>query len=149
MDDGALRTARALSDRLGPLRRAVLRTSRAAADLPDIPDAQIEVMRTLAATGGSAPSDLAAGLGLARSTVSNLLSQMEKGGLIERRVVPGDGRRSVVALSPLASARLHAFDDAATEVIVSALLDLPAGDLDAIAGALPALERLQHVIVDT
>jgi len=147
MDDGTTNTARRLSDRLGPLRRALLRASRSAADLPDVPDAQIELMRSLAATGETSPSDLAGTLGLARSTVSNLLSQMQQTGLVERQLAPHDARRTVVALTPLAAARLRAFDDAATGVLVAALLDMPDADRNAIAAALPALERLQHRIV--
>lgn len=36
-----------LSRLLGPLRRAVLRTTRSAEDLPDLPEAQIELLRVL------------------------------------------------------------------------------------------------------
>jgi len=146
MRNDAVATARRLNNRLGPLRRAVLRASRSAADLPDIPEAQIEVMRSLATTGESTPSELAGVLRLARSTVSNLLSQMERAGLVERRLVIGDGRRTAVGLSTLASARLQAFDEAAADVLVTALLDLPREDVATIAAALPALERLQERI---
>lgn len=147
MDDGIPTTARLLAHRLGPLRRALLRASRSAADLPDIPEAQIEVMRALAATGESAPSDLADALGLARSTVSNLLAQMERAELVERHLVAGDGRRTAVGLTPLAVARLRAFDESAAKVVVAALSNLPSQDVEAIAAALPALERLQQRIV--
>lgn len=147
MDDGIIHTAGLLAHQLGPLRRAVLRASRSAADLPDIPEAQIEVMRSLAMTGESAPSDLADTLGLARSTVSNLLSQMEKAELIERHLVAGDGRRTRVGLTPLAETRLRAFDESAAHILAAALRDLSAGDVAAIAAALPALDRLQHRIV--
>ncbi|WP_279366941.1 MarR family winged helix-turn-helix transcriptional regulator [Microbacterium testaceum] len=148
MDDGILHTAGLLAHQLGPLRRAVLRASRSAADLPDIPDAQIEVMRSLATTGESAPSDLADTLGLARSTISNLISHMEKADLIERHLVAGDGRRTRVGLTPLAETRLRAFDDSAAHILSVALRDLSANDVAAIAAALPALDRLQHSIVD-
>lgn len=148
MAEGTSITARLLSDRLGPLRRAVSRASRSSAALPDIPDAQIEVMRCLSTTGTRTPSELADALGLARSTVSNLLSQMERSELVERRLVSGDGRRTQVGLTPLAAARLRAFDDAATAVLVAALQDLPDGDAAAIAAALPALERLHERVVD-
>lgn len=147
MDDGITRTAGSLAHQLGPLRRAVLRASRSAADLPDIPEAQIEVMRSLAATGESAPSDLADTLGLARSTISNLLSQMQGARLIERHLVAGDGRRTSVGLTPLAETRLRAFDESAAHILATALRDLSPGDVATIAAALPALERLQHRIV--
>ncbi|OEI68126.1 MarR family winged helix-turn-helix transcriptional regulator [Curtobacterium sp. ER1/6] len=145
--DETARVARRLSDRIGPFRRTLLRTSRVAAGLPDIPDAQVEVMRALGADeAGSAPSALASRLGLARSTVSNLVSSMEQAGLVERRLVGGDGRRATVHLTPLAAERLRTYDEAATTVLVDALGRLSADDRAALAAALPALERLHHEI---
>ncbi len=153
--DETARIARRLSDRIGPFRRTLLRTSRAVADLPDIPDAQVEVLRALAAGAaaapgadapGAAPSALVTRLGLARSTVSNLVSAMEQSGLVERRLVGGDGRRTTVHLTPLAVDRLRTYDDAATSVLVDALGHLSAEDVHALAAALPALERLHREI---
>jgi DNA-binding MarR family transcriptional regulator len=85
-------------------------------------------------------------LGLARSTVSNLVSAMEQSGLVERRLVGGDGRRTTVHLTPLAVDRLRTYDDAATSVLVDALGHLSAEDVHALAAALPALERLHREI---
>ncbi|PTT23224.1 transcriptional regulator [Microbacterium sp. HMWF026] len=146
MVDDIAHTAGSLAHQLGPLRRAVLRASRSAADLPDIPDAQIELMRALAAADNT-PSDLADSLGLARSTVSNLISQLEREHLVERHLVAGDGRRTRVALTPLARARLRTFDESATRVLAEALRGLDPGDVAAITAALPALDRLQHRFV--
>ncbi|MDM7887949.1 MarR family transcriptional regulator [Curtobacterium sp. RHCJP20] len=143
--DGTTQVARRLSDRIGPFRRALLRTSREVADLPDIPDAQVEVMRALAA-GTTAPSALAGRLGLARSTVSNLVSAMESAGLVERRLAAGDGRRTELRLTPLAEERLAAYDEASTTVLVEALDRLSPEDRAALAAALPALEHLHHEI---
>jgi len=147
-EDDTTRIARRLSDRVGPFRRTLLRTSRAVADLPDIPEAQIEVLRALGVDPqvGTAPSALATRLGLARSTVSNLVSAMEQSGLVERRVVGGDGRRATVHLTPLATDRLRTYDDAATTVLVDALDRLSDADRHALARALPALERLHREV---
>ena len=143
--DGTTQVARRLSDRIGPFRRALLRTSREVADLPDIPDAQVEVMRALAA-GTTTPSTLAGRLGLARSTVSNLVSAMESAGLLERRLAAGDGRRTELRLTPLAEERLAAYDEASTTVLVEALDRLSPEDRAALAAALPALEHLHREI---
>ena len=143
--DGTTQVARRLSDRIGPFRRALLRTSRAVADLPDVPDAQVEVMRALS-DSTTTPSALARRLGLARSTVSNLVSAMESAGLVERRLAPGDGRRTELRLTPLAEERLTAYDEASTTVLVEALGRLSSEDRDALAAALPALERLHREI---
>ena len=146
-DDETARAARRLSDRIGPFRRTLLRTSRVAAGLPDIPDAQVEVMRALGADeAGTAPSALASRLGLARSTVSNLVSTMEQAGLVERRLVGTDGRRATVHLTPLATERLRTYDEAATTVLVDAMGRLSADDRAALAAALRALERLHREI---
>lgn len=145
-DDETRRIARRLSDRIGPFRRTLLRTSRAVADLPDLPDAQIEVMRALTGQDDTAPSGLASRLGLARSTVSNLLSAMETAGLVERRLAGGDGRRTTVRLTPLATERLARYDEAATSVLIDALRALSAADRSAVDAALPVLERLHGEI---
>lgn len=143
--DATTQVARKLSDRIGPFRRALLRTSREVADLPDLPDAQVEVMRAL--TGSTTtPSALAARLGLARSTVSNLVSAMESVGLVERRLAAGDGRRTELRLTALAEERLAAYDEASTAVLVEALGRLAPEDRTALAAALPALEHLHHEI---
>jgi len=143
--DATTQVARRLSDRIGPFRRALLRTSREVADLPDLPDAQVEVMRAL--TGSTTtPSALAARLGLARSTVSNLVSAMESVGLVERRLAAGDGRRTELRLTPLAEERLAAYDEASAAVLVEALGRLAPEDRTALAAALPALEHLHHEI---
>lgn len=146
--DPALLTARRLGGLVGPLRRSLLRASRAAAVLPDVPEAQVEVLRALDGAGGSSPSALAARLGLARPTVSNLLSAMEGAGLVERRASGGDGRRTGVHLTPLAVQRLRAYDEAATGVLLEALGSLPEEDLRALTAALPALERLHRRVAD-
>ncbi|WP_238638026.1 MarR family winged helix-turn-helix transcriptional regulator [Curtobacterium sp. HSID17257] len=143
--DATTQVARRLSDRIGPFRRALLRTSREVADLPDLPDAQVEAMRAL--TGSTTtPSALAARLGLARSTVSNLVSAMESVGLVERRLAAGDGRRTELRLTPLAEERLAAYDEASAAVLVEALGRLAPEDRTALAAALPALEHLHHEI---
>ncbi|MFJ3030337.1 MarR family winged helix-turn-helix transcriptional regulator [Curtobacterium sp. NPDC087080] len=143
--DATTQVARRLSDRIGPFRRALLRTSREVADLPDLPDAQVEVMRAL--TGSTTtPSALAARLGLARSTVSNLVSAMESVGLVERRLAAGDGRRTELRLTPLAEERLAAYDEASAAVLVEALGRLAPEDRTALAAALPALEHLHREI---
>src|SRR5690606_20598324 len=59
-----------LSALLGPLRRAVLRRTRVLEGLPDLPEAQIELLRLLVAHDGLAPGRAAVELKVAQSTVS-------------------------------------------------------------------------------
>ncbi|MGW7521149.1 MarR family transcriptional regulator, partial [Streptomyces sp. NPDC054796] len=84
-DAGAAGVAAGLGGLLGPLRRAVLRATRNSEGLPDLPEAQIELLRTLStAPEGLSPGAVAARLRVARSTVSNLVRVMSAAGLVER-----------------------------------------------------------------
>ena len=84
---------------ISPLRRSLLRVARAAEHLPEIPDAQIEVLRALPAGVERSSGELAGALGLSRPTISNLLRDMERAGLVARRPDRGDRRRVLVAAS--------------------------------------------------
>ena len=75
-------TATELGRQLGPLRRSLLRATRDVAQLPDIADSHIEVMRALAAEPSMSPGRLATRLNLARSTVSKLIRAMVDAGLV-------------------------------------------------------------------
>ncbi|PRB06940.1 MarR family winged helix-turn-helix transcriptional regulator [Microbacterium sp. MYb64] len=130
---------------ISPLRRTLLAAARERGELPDIPDAQIEVVRALLPSSGSAergPAELAEALHLNRSTVSNLLGAMEADGLVERRRADGDGRRVVVVLSPRALDLFGRFDQAAGELLRDALETLDPADREAVTAAVPALEKL-------
>ncbi|WP_336662666.1 MarR family winged helix-turn-helix transcriptional regulator [Leucobacter sp. USHLN154] len=127
---------------ISPLRRALLSAARAAGDLPEIPDSQIQVIRALPSGTALAPSDLAEALHLDRSTVSNLLASMQRAGLVERRPDEADGRRVLVTTSERARALFTAYDRASTRILGESLETLAGDDLTSIAAALPALERL-------
>lgn len=137
------RVARRLSAEIGPFRRTLLATARRSVALPDIPDAQIEVLRRLGEDGWSSPTALGRSLGLARSTVSNLVQAMERDGLVERRLARGDGRSTEVGLTGLAEGRLADYDASAERVLVDAMDALSEDDRRALAVAMPALERLR------
>ncbi len=136
--------ARRLSAEIGPFRRALLTTARRSGDLPDIPDAQIEVLRRLDADGWSSPTTLGRALGLARSTVSNLVAAMERDGLVERRLARGDGRSTEVGLTGLARRRLAVYDESAERVLVAAIAASSAADRRVIAEVGAVLGRLRQ-----
>lgn len=141
---------------ISPLRRTLLTAARERGGLPDIPDAQIEIVRALlpgagtgaAGTGAAGfgvergPAELAEALHLSRPTVSNLLRAMEADGLVERRKAAGDGRRVVVVASARAIDLFRRFDEAAGALLREALGTLHPDDRSAVAAAVPALERL-------
>ncbi|MGW9020322.1 MarR family winged helix-turn-helix transcriptional regulator [Leucobacter chromiiresistens] len=132
---------------ISPLRRALLAAARAAGDLPEIPDSQIQIIRALPDGVALAPSDLADALRLDRSTVSNVLAAMQRAGLIERRPDAADGRRVLVSTSEQARMLFAAYDRASTRILGASLAALPARDAHAIETALPALERLLDALL--
>ncbi|NKY54301.1 winged helix-turn-helix transcriptional regulator [Nocardia vermiculata] len=131
-----------LSAVLGPLRRAVLRRTRAAEDLPDLPEAQIELLRLLVATGGLPPSRAAAELNMAQSTISNLLRAMTTAKLVERLPTPEDGRGAMLIASVRARELLDRYDRASAAMLHETLARLPEADRRAVESAVPALRRL-------
>jgi DNA-binding MarR family transcriptional regulator len=130
-----------LSSLLGPLRRAVLRRTRAAEGLPDLPEAQIELLRLLVARGGLPPSRAAAELNVAQSTISNLLRAMTAEKLVDRLPTPGDGRGAMLVASARARVLLDRYDRASAAMLREALAGLPSADRRAVEYAVPALWR--------
>ncbi|MEV0600035.1 helix-turn-helix domain-containing protein [Streptomyces sp. NPDC050315] len=128
---------------LGPLRRAVLRATRNAEGLPDLPEAQIALLRALsAAPEGLAPREVAARLRVAPSTVSNLVRTMTAAGLVQRVPHPHDLRTVTLTASAAALQLLERYDSASTATLARASDELPAADRAALTAALPALDRL-------
>ncbi|MFF5668481.1 MarR family transcriptional regulator, partial [Streptomyces griseofuscus] len=79
----AARVAAGLGGLLGPLRRAVLRATRNAEGLPDLPEAQIELLRALSSSPeGLSPGAAATRVRVAPSTVSNLVRAMSAARLV-------------------------------------------------------------------
>lgn len=127
---------------ISPLRRALLAAARADARLPELSEAQIDVLRALPRGTARGPAQIAAQLRLSRPTVSNLLSSMEAETLIERTPDPTDGRRVVVRASARALDLFDRFDAANSALVAKASADLDDDDRAALTAALPVLERL-------
>jgi DNA-binding MarR family transcriptional regulator len=139
-------TAAALSRVLGPLRRAVLRSTRAAEDLPDLPDTHIEVLRTVADSPAISPRAIAERLELARPTVSNLIQAMKRDGLITLVRDDADARVVHVTATDLATGLLTRYDTASQRILSEAMGELTARQRAAVAAAVPALSRLQSIL---
>ncbi|MBX5334895.1 MarR family transcriptional regulator [Rhodococcus fascians] len=139
-------TATELGRQLGPLRRSLLRATRDVAQLPDIADSHIEVMRALAAEPSMSPGRLATRLNLARSTVSNLIRAMVDAGLVERSITTGDLRGATLTASPKAVKLLAKYDAASSRVLADALDELSRHNREAIAAALPALAEITSIL---
>ncbi|MFI6930140.1 MarR family winged helix-turn-helix transcriptional regulator [Streptomyces sp. NPDC050287] len=142
VDRDAQDVALELGRLLGPLRRAVLRATRTTEGLPDLPEAQIELLRVLTADGPLAPREVAARLRIAPSTVSNLVKALVAAGLVERTADPDDARAVVLAPSARALDLLARYDRASASALARAVADLPPADRATLAAALPVLDGL-------
>ncbi|GAA5060990.1 MarR family winged helix-turn-helix transcriptional regulator [Nocardia callitridis] len=131
---------------ISPLRRALLTATRNAEGLPEIPDAQIEIIRALPYGNSSTSGELAQRLGLSRPTVSNLLTTMAASGLIERRSRPDDRRHVEILLTAKARDLFTRFDRTSGDLVTDAAAALSVDDRAALAAALPALEHLRAAI---
>ena len=65
-------------------------------------------MKTAASGEGEEFAEIAARLGIARSTATELVRRVEEAGLVERRLHPHDRRALIVALTALGAERLEA-----------------------------------------
>jgi DNA-binding MarR family transcriptional regulator len=126
--------------------RAASRLARADDELPPLPEAQIEVLRVLAARGPMSPAQLAGALRLARPTVSNLIRAMTAHGLVSRWRSDTDGRAVLLSLSAEAEAMMDSVRRRRTQAFARALAGLPARARDQLDVALPALRQLQQAM---
>jgi DNA-binding MarR family transcriptional regulator len=138
--------AYALAQVLGPLRRALLRATQDAGDLPYLPEAQIEVLRLLIETGPISSARTAARLGLARPTVSNLLKTMTSAGLIDRTAAAEDLRSTLVSASDAARGLLARYDDVSARVVAAALGQLDTTAQERLRQATGPLRELTEIV---
>ncbi|MFE0765634.1 MarR family winged helix-turn-helix transcriptional regulator [Streptomyces smyrnaeus] len=138
-------TATRIGRLIGPLRRAVLRTRRIEG-LPDLPEAQIELLRSLAEDGPCTPREVAGRLRIAPSTVSNLVRAMTASGLVERTPSATDLRTVRLAASPKALDMLGRYDRVSTGALRRALDELGPERREVLERALPVFAELLTVL---
>ncbi len=127
---------------LGPLRRAVVRRTRALGELPDLAEAQIELLRLLEREPGLGVGEVAARLRVAPSTVSNVLRSLAPEALVERTPSPSDMRAVRLYPSTNALKLLHRYDKVSRAILAEAIAQLNMADRKALQRATPALARL-------
>lgn len=132
---------------ISPLRRTLLAAARERERLPELPDAQIEILRALPRGVLSAPGDLATTLGLSRPAVSNLLTAMERAGLVSRVPRPDDRRRVDVAATEHALDLLDRFDAASAAIVREAAARMTSDELRSTNAALDALDHLREILL--
>jgi DNA-binding MarR family transcriptional regulator len=135
-----------VADTVGRVKRAIRHRMRLELGRLPLSEAQIELIRLVRIEPGLRVQDAAAGLGLAPNTVSTLVKQLAAAGSLERRPDRADGRVTRLFLTRAARARWALRRDRREAVIRAALGRLSAEERAAIAGALPALNRLVLVL---
>ena len=70
-----------------------------AAGYPDVTPAQFALLR-YPGVDGMRPTEAAELAGISKQTVNDLLGELERGGYLERKPHPGDGRGRIVRLTP-------------------------------------------------
>ncbi|MBM9508104.1 MarR family winged helix-turn-helix transcriptional regulator [Actinacidiphila acididurans] len=134
--------ARALTDAVTRLRRALRASIRSEYPWEQLPMAQVELLQVLGEHSPARIGDLAARQRLAASTVSGLIGQMIASGLVAREIDPADRRASVVTLTDAGHEQLTAWTRAHERRMDAALSSLSPADRAAVRAALPALFHL-------
>ncbi|MEV7780687.1 MarR family transcriptional regulator [Kitasatospora sp. NPDC088351] len=109
---------------------------------PRLRGAQVELLRLVAGSPGIRVSVAARELCLAGNSVSTLVNQLVRAGLLTREADPEDGRAVHLAVTAEATARLGAWDARRRALLEERVALLPEADREALHAALPALRRL-------
>jgi DNA-binding MarR family transcriptional regulator len=131
-----------LAELLVGIQRLLRRRLRRGLDRPRLRGAQVELLRLVAARPGLRVSEAAEELFLAGNSVSTLVNQLSRDGLLRREPDPTDGRAALLYASPEALSRMRDWDRRRRRLVREQLAALGAEDREAIAAALPALRRL-------
>jgi DNA-binding MarR family transcriptional regulator len=131
-----------VTDVLDSVRR-IVRTLRLAARAAEkevgLSGAQVFVLHALARGPVLSLNELAERTRTHQSSVSVVVQRLVERGLVERTPVPGDARRTALALTPAARRLLRNAPDAPTEVLIAALERMPAGQRTRLAVGLARL----------
>jgi DNA-binding MarR family transcriptional regulator len=146
-DPDLQRHAATLARLAGRLRRAVNRRVRAEVAIAPLPEAQVDVLRAVAAAERPPRiQDVAAGLRLAPNTVSTLVQALVGRGLLAREADAGDARAVRLVLTAQARRRISTWQAHRAGVVAAHMERLPEPQRRAIERALPALESLVELL---
>ncbi|HEX8967802.1 MAG TPA: MarR family transcriptional regulator [Chloroflexota bacterium] len=120
--------------------------TRAARETLDITHSEGDLLRLLDRRPGIRVHDAAFELGVASNSVSTLVKQLNRAGLIERTTDPLDGRAACLRLTPLAEAWVTQLGNAREQAIDRALESLEGADRESLEAAIPAMKHLAKAI---
>ena len=131
---------------LARIGRGLRYRTRAAREALDITHSEGELLRLLDRRPGIRVQDAATELGIASNSVSTLVKQLNRAGLVERATDPLDGRAVCLRLTPLAREWVTQVGNAREQAIQRALLDLGDEERETLEAALPAIKRLAKAL---
>lgn len=107
-----------------------------------LPAPQLSALSVIVYAGPITLGELAAAEQVRPPTMTRLIAAMEAAALVEREADPSDGRITRIRATPSGKRILEEGRDRRIAVIAEALDTLPARDVDAIARALDAIEKV-------
>ena len=146
MPDQQATLAEALARTLVAIRRTGRRRAEPRPALIRLTPSQLELVRLLRHRPGLSISEVATELHLAANTVSTLVRDLTRSGVLRRRGDATDRRRARIELVPGVSEILDAAPNRADIDLARAIEALSHEDQNRIASALPALGRLGEVL---
>jgi DNA-binding MarR family transcriptional regulator len=128
------------------LRVALARLSRRLRrhEVAGLTPTQLAALATVDSSGPLRLGDLAAAEGVAPSTLTRIVSVLEDLGYVQRDADPKDARASTLAVTPKGHETLEQLRDVGTAMLTEWLMLLTPAQRDALATALPALEKLSE-----
>jgi DNA-binding MarR family transcriptional regulator len=129
------------------LRLAVMRLARRLRQSADtgITPSMLSALSSIERLGPLSLGDLASAERVTPATLSVIVGRLERAGLIERESDPADGRVVLVSVSPHGKRLMERSRRRKTAYLARGLELLDPSDREALARALPALERLLSV----
>ncbi|MFI2645481.1 MarR family winged helix-turn-helix transcriptional regulator [Streptomyces sp. NPDC018610] len=134
--------AEELADALVGVQRLIRRRLRAGLTVSRLRGAETELLRLVEARPGIRVSEAAKDLHLAGNSVSTLVNQLVRDGLLVRETDPADRRAARLLLTEAAGARLRDWRERRAALVRSQVDRLDPADRDALRAAVPALRRL-------
>lgn len=120
--------------------------TRDAREALDITHSEADLLRLIDRRPGIRVNDAAGELGVASNSVSTLVRQLSRAGLLERSADPLDGRAVCLRLTGSASAWVTQVGNAREQTIERALASLDEDDRRQLEAAVPAMKRLAKAI---
>jgi len=120
--------------------------TRAAREALNVTQSESELLRLLDRRPGIRVHDAASELGIASNSVSTLVRQLVRAGMLERTADPQDGRAACLRLSRLAEEWATQLGNAREQTIDRALASLDQDDRNQLEAAIPAMKRLAKAI---